>query len=50
MVRKSQIVSFGSVLRQSHNSRKFYNLKLYENLKIPENIDFKEFKIKKRFK
>lgn len=47
MVKKTQTASFGSVLRQSHNSRKFYNSKLYENLKIPENIDFKEFKIKK---
>lgn len=47
MVRKTQTSSFGSVLRESHNSKKFYGSKLYENLKIPKNIEFIESKIKK---
>ena len=45
MVRKTKTASFGSVLRESHSSKKFYSSKLYENLKVPKNIDFKEFKI-----
>ncbi len=47
MVRKTQTISFGSVLRESHNSKKFYSSKLYENLKITNNVEFIESKIKK---
>lgn len=47
MVRKTQTTSFGSVLRESHNSKKFYSSKLYENLKITNNVEFIESKIKK---
>ena len=45
MVRKTKTASFGSVLRESHSSKKFYSSKLYENLKVPKNIEFKESKI-----
>lgn len=45
MVRKTQTSSFGSVLRESHSSKKFYSSKLFEEFKIPKNIEFKESKI-----
>ncbi len=45
MVRKTQTSSFGSVLRESHSSKKFYSSKLFEEFKIPRNIEFKENKI-----
>ncbi|MBQ6099497.1 MAG: site-specific DNA-methyltransferase [Methanobrevibacter sp.] len=45
MVRKTQTSSFGSVLRESHSSKKFYSAKLFEDFKIPKKIDFKESKI-----
>ena len=45
MTRKTQTASFGSVLRESHSSKKFYSSKLYENLKVPENMEFNEVKI-----
>lgn len=47
MTRKTQTASFGSVLRESHSSKKFYSSKLFENFKIPKSIEFKESKIKK---
>ena len=42
MVRKTQTSSFGSVLRESHSSKKFYSSKLFEEFKVAENIEFKE--------
>ena len=45
MVRKTQTSSFGSVLRESHSSKKFYSSKLFEEFKIPKSIEFKESKI-----
>ena len=47
MVRKTQTSSFGSVLRESHSSKKFYSSKLFEEFKIPKNIEFRETKIPK---
>lgn len=47
MARKTQTKSFGSVVRESHNSKKFYSSKLYENFEIPKNIKYKEVKIPK---
>ncbi len=47
MVRKTQTASFGSVLRESHSSKKFYSSKLFEEFKIPKSIEFKESKIEK---
>lgn len=46
MVRKTETSSFGSVLRESHSSKKFYSSKLYEQFNIPKDIEFKENKIK----
>jgi len=45
MSKKSKTSSFGSVVRQSHDSKKFYSLKLYENFKIPTKIEYMENKI-----
>ena len=47
MVRKTETSSFGSVLRESHSSKKFYSAKLFEGYKIPEKVEFKENKIEK---
>ena len=47
MVRKTETSSFGSVLRESHSSKKFYSAKLFEEYKIPEKVEFKEKKKKK---
>ena len=47
MVRKTETSSFGSVLRESHSSKKFYSAKLFEEYKIPEKVEFKENKIEK---
>ena len=47
MVRKTQTATFGSVLRESHSSKKFYSSKLFDDFKIPESIEFKESKIEK---
>ena len=45
MTRKTKTASFGSVLRESHSSKKFYSSKLYENFKVPEVMEFKEVEI-----
>ncbi len=45
MVRKTQTSSFGSVLRESHSSKKFYSSKLFEEFKIPKNIEYKQVEI-----
>ena len=47
MTRKTQTRTFGSVVRESHSSKKFYSSKLYQNFKIPNNIAFKENKMDK---
>ena len=46
MTRKTQTASFGSVLRESHSSKKFYSSKLFEDFRIPKGIEFKESQIK----
>ena len=45
MARKTQTAKFGSVVRESHNSNKFYSSKLFEEFKISKNIEFKENKV-----
>ena len=45
MTRKTETRSFGSVVRQSHDSKKFYSSKLFEDFKIPKNIEYRETKI-----
>ena len=47
MPRKTKTTSFGSVVRESHNSKKFYSSKLFEEFKIPDKIDFKHESIPK---
>ena len=47
MVRKTQTSSFGSVLRESHSSKKFYSSKLFEEFRIPKNIEYKQVEIPK---
>ena len=47
MSRKTQTKSFGSVVRQSHNSNKFYSSKLFEEFKLPKNIEYVENPISK---
>ncbi|WP_405305427.1 DNA-methyltransferase [Methanobrevibacter sp.] len=42
MSRKTQTKSFGSVVRESHNSNKFYSSKLFEDFKLPKNIEYLE--------
>lgn len=45
MIRKTQTASFGSVVRESHNSKKFYSSKLFQEFKIPEKVEYIENKI-----
>lgn len=47
MVRKTQTSSFGSVLRESHSSKKFYSSKMFKDFKVPKNIEYDEVKIPK---
>lgn len=47
MVRKTQTSSFGSVLRESHSSKKFYSSKLFKDFQIPKNIQYNEVEIPK---
>ena len=42
MTRKTQTKSFGSVVRESHNSKKFYSSKLFEEFELPKSIDYLE--------
>ena len=45
MPRKTQTTTFGSVVRESHNSKKFYSSKLFKGFEIPKNIVYRETKI-----
>ena len=45
MQRKTKTVSFGSIVRESHDSKKFYNSKLFSQFHIEKNVEFKEFKL-----
>jgi site-specific DNA-methyltransferase (adenine-specific) len=47
VVRKTQTSSFGSVLRESHGSKKFYSSKLFEEFRIPKNIEYRQVEIPK---
>ena len=42
MPRKTQTTSFGSIVRESHSSKKFYSSKLFEEFRIPKKIEFKQ--------
>ena len=45
MKRKTQTTSFGSIVRESHSSKKFYSSKLFEEFRVPENIEYVENEI-----
>ena len=45
MPRKTQTTTFGSVVRESHSSKKFYSSKLFKGFEIPKNIVYRETKI-----
>ena len=45
MVRKTQTTSFGSVVRESHSSKRFYSAKLFQEFEIPKNIEYRENEI-----
>lgn len=42
MYRKTQTTSFGSIVRESHSSKKFYNSKLFQDFQLPEKIEYKQ--------
>ena len=48
MARKTKTTSFGSIVRESHDSRKFYSSKVFSQFKIQENIEFEENEIPKK--
>lgn len=45
MARKTETSKFGSVLRESHSSKKFYSSKLFEEFRIPKKIEYKQAEI-----
>lgn len=45
MPRKTETTTFGSVVRESHSSKKFYSSKLFKGFEIPKNIEYRETKI-----
>ena len=47
-MRKTKTSSFGSVLRESHDSREFYSSKLFEDFEIPKKLEYNEVKIPKK--
>jgi site-specific DNA-methyltransferase (adenine-specific) len=48
VARKTQTKTFGSVVRESHNSNRFYSSKLFEEFRISEDIEFRENEIKNK--
>ena len=47
MKRKTQTTSFGSIVRESHNSKKFYNSKLFTDFEVDKNVEYVENEIPK---
>ena len=47
MNRKTQTASFGSIVRESHSSKKFYSSKLFRDFKVNEKIPYVENPIPK---
>ena len=45
MPRKTQTTTFGSVVRESHSSKKFYSSKLFEEFRLPKRIEYVENEI-----
>ena len=48
MYKKTKTSSFGSIVRESHDSTKFYSSKLFDDFKVPEKVDYIENKIPKK--
>lgn len=48
MARKTQTTTFGSIVRESHDSKKFYSSKLFSQFQIPKKVEFVEQKIGKK--
>lgn len=47
MKRKTQTTSFGSIVRESHNSKKFYNSKMFTDFEVDKNVEYVENEIPK---
>lgn len=47
MYKKTKTTSFGSLVRESHDSRQFYSAKLFSDFQIPKKIEYVENKIPK---
>ena len=45
MKRKTQTTSFGSIVRESHNSKKFYNSKMFTDFEVDKNVEYVENEI-----
>jgi len=45
LARKTQTTNFGSIVRESHSSKKFYSSKLFTDFQIPKNIEYKQAEI-----
>jgi site-specific DNA-methyltransferase (adenine-specific) len=45
LARKTQTTNFGSIVRESHSSKKFYSSKLFNDFQIPKNIEYKQVDI-----
>lgn len=41
LARKTQTTNFGSIVRESHSSKKFYSSKLFRDFQMPENIQYR---------
>lgn len=41
LARKTQTTNFGSIVRESHSSKKFYSSKLFRDFQISENIQYR---------
>ena len=42
LARKTQTTNFGSIVRESHSSKKFYSSKLFRDFQILENIQYRQ--------
>ena len=48
MSRKTETTNFGSIVREGHDSKKFYSSKMFNEFKMPENLEFRENHIPKK--
>ena len=45
MYRKTKTSSFGSIVRESHDSSKFYASKFFDEFEIPKKVEYVENEI-----